>query len=59
MNISQFEINDIILLDIYCSDTYSFEYQYKSKYTENNFINLGIYSWHNYILLKKQLKIQR
>ena len=55
MNISKFEVNDIIILDIYGSDTYSVKYQYKSKYTENNFINLGVYSWHNYVPIRNTI----
>ena len=55
VNISKFEVNDIILLDIYGSDTYSVKYQYKCEYTENNFINLGVYSWHNYVPIRNTI----
>ena len=50
MNISQFEINDIILLDFYNYYNYSLKYQYKSKFIENNFNNLGVFNNHNYII---------
>ena len=59
INISQFEINDIILLDFYnyySYSSYSFKYQYKSKFVRNNFINLGRFREHNYIPIRNKIK---
>ena len=56
IDISQFEINDIILLDFYGDSTYSIKYQYKSKFIGNNFNYLGIFEGHNYIPIKNTIK---
>ena len=56
IDISEFEINDIILLDFYSSESYSFKYQYINNFKENNFNCLGRYDKHNYIPIKKKKK---
>ena len=56
VDISQFELNDIILIDFYAYWEFTFQYQYKSKFKENYFNHLGRYKKHNYFPIKKEIK---
>ena len=56
IDISQFEVDDIILLYFCSSSIVRIKYQYKSKFKGNNFNFLGIYKRYNYIPIKNTIK---
>ena len=55
IDISKYELNDTILLDIHCLAAYSLKYQFKSSFQKNEFIDLGIYDERNFIPIKKEI----
>ena len=55
IDISKYDLNDIILLDIYGQVTFSLKYQYKSNFQKNEFTDLGLYDEHNFIPIKKEI----
>ena len=57
INISRFQLDDIILFKFYANDfsNYAFKYQYKENFIGNNFIDLGYHVGQNYIPIKKKV----
>ena len=53
VNISDYNVGDYILLNAFSGKDWNINYQYKSEFSNNNFINLGEYSGFNYIPIKK------
>lgn len=56
IDISKYQLDDIILFEVYASNNYIFKYQYKSNIKGNNFIDIGSHKYHNYIPIKKRNK---
>ena len=55
IDISKYELNDTILLDIFSYRSYSLKYQYKNNFKKNEYIDLGLYDEHNFIPIKKEI----
>lgn len=57
INISSFQLNEIMLFKFYISGlgNYAFKYQYKESFKGNNFIDLGYHDGQNYIPIKKEV----
>ena len=53
IDISDYNINEYILLHVYDTAWCSIEYQYKNDFKQNNFISLGEIKEFNYIPIKK------
>ena len=57
IDISNYKVNDIILFQFHTDmGEYTFNYQYKSNFNGNNFIELGLYKKRNYIPIKKTIE---
>jgi len=53
VNISDYEVGDYILFHTFSGKNWNIKYQYKSEFSNNNFIDLGEYCGFNYIPIKK------
>ena len=53
IDISNYNMNDIILFKLYSRNNYGFKYQYKTDFKGNNFIDLGNHFFNNFIPIKK------
>ena len=56
IDISNYNLNEIILFNFNCIEQYIFKYQYSSNFKGNNFIDLGHYNNLNFIPIKKTIQ---
>ena len=54
-DISDYQINDTILFNMYSRGNYRFSYQYNKNFKRNNFIDIGNYKSSNYIPIIKTI----
>ena len=54
-DISDYQINDTILFNMYSRGNYRFSYQYNKNFKRNNFIDIGNYKSSNYIPIIKKI----
>ena len=55
IDISNYNIDDIILLEIHSRGKYIFKYQYSRNFKGNNFIDMGFHIQQNFIPIRKKI----